>query len=199
MPSLSKKMMVNGLPKAANRFVAETNFLSISFPSIVQVNNRQKNKGKADAPAVNTQESAPAPKKAAAAEKRSANAAPAVSNKNDSDAETSAPSSTVAAAPQPIETIEICQLLPSGENPYTASDDWWKQALNKQQTFSVDDIVEWPERDQDEQYVVNVKRIVATKATKPALTEKDINVNIDGHDEVRRSSQRIISHSRLNF
>ena len=148
---------------------------------------------------MNTQESAPAPKKVAAAEKRSTNAVPAVSNNSDSDAETSAPPSTVTAAPQPVETIEICQLLPSGENPYTASDDWWKQALNKQQTFSVDDIGEWPERDQDEQYVVNVKRIVSTKATKPALTEKDINVNIDGHDEVRRSSPRIILHSRLNF
>jgi hypothetical protein len=59
--------------------------------------------------------------------------------------------------------------------------------LNKQQTFSVDDIGEWPEREQEEQYVVNVKRIIPvrnqnTTNNKTALSEKDINV--DGNDEI---------------
>ena len=85
------------------------------------------------------------------------------------------------------EPIEVCQLLPTRESPYTASDDWWKQALNKQQTFSVDDIGEWPEREQDEQYVIQIERIVPTKSaasSKMALGEKDINVETGAHDAV---------------
>ncbi|CAF4857448.1 unnamed protein product, partial [Rotaria sp. Silwood1] len=61
------------------------------------------------------------------------------------------------------EPIEICQLLPTNENLYTSNDNWWKQALNKQQTFSIDDIGEWPEREQDEQYIVQIKRIIPVK------------------------------------
>jgi len=52
--------------------------------------------------------------------------------------------------------------------------------LNKQPSFSVNDIGEWPERDQDEQYIVKVERIVPLRNPK-ALTEKDINVN--GNDQ----------------
>ena len=85
----------------------------------------------------------------------------------------------VNAAPEPI---EICQLLPTKENPYTASDDWWKHALSKPQTFSVEDIGEWPERETDEQYVVNVKSFVPAKSIKTALTEKDVNIGLDGHE-----------------
>ncbi|CAF0898115.1 unnamed protein product [Rotaria sordida] len=62
-----------------------------------------------------------------------------------------------------LEPIEICQLLPTNENLYTSNDNWWKQALNKQQTFSIDDIGEWPEREQDEQYIVQIKRIIPVK------------------------------------
>ena len=53
---------------------------------------------------------------------------------------------------------------------------WWKNII------SVDDIGEWPEREQDEKYVVNVKRIIPVKNTK-ALSEKDINV--DGNDDIK--------------
>ena len=94
------------------------------------------------------------------------------------------PAASTTAPPPPSalvtpEPIEVCQLLPTGEDRYTANDNWWKQALNKQQTFSIADIGEWPEREQDEQYTVQ-KRLIPVKVK--ALTEKDINV--DGNDEI---------------
>ena len=95
------------------------------------------------------------------------------------------------------EPIEVCQLLPTRESPYTASDDWWKQALNKQQTFSVDDIGEWPEREQDEQYVIQIERIVPTKSaasSKMALGEKDINVETGAHDAVGHYQNETAQH-----
>ena len=58
------------------------------------------------------------------------------------------------------EPIEIYQLLPKNEN---INDNWWKQALNKQHTFSIDDIGEWPEYEQDPQYTVQIKRVLPVK------------------------------------
>ncbi|CAF4437113.1 unnamed protein product, partial [Adineta steineri] len=89
-----------------------------------------------------------------------------------------------------------CQLLPTGENRYTASDNWWKQALNKQQNFSINDIGDWPEREQDEQYIVNVTRIVPVKNNKTALTEKDINVDGNDHIQNYKNGQE---DEKLNF
>ena len=102
-----------------------------------QINNRNRNKVKT--------ETLPS----SLSEKRSKN--------TESDSEpTSSPIET-------FEPIEICQLLPTNENPYTSNDKWWKQPFNPQQTFSVDDIGEWPEREQDEQYTVQIKRIIPVK------------------------------------
>ncbi len=130
------------------------NFFKIKEFVFIQVNNRHQNKGKTETFSSN-------------------DSTLSATNKNEFDVEP-----TMANQ----EPIEICQLLPTNENRYTADDHWWKQALNKQPTFSVDDIGEWPEREQDEQYVVNVKRIIPVKNTK-ALSEKDINV--DGNDEIK--------------
>jgi hypothetical protein len=152
-----------------------------------QVNNRNKNKGKNETS--NNQESpsgSSSSNRKNASEKRSAgttstNNVSSSTNKTEVDVELPVTSNLPTPPPAQIqEPIEICQLLPTGENRYTANDNWWKQALNKQQTFSIDDIGEWPERDQDEQYTVQ-KRIIPVKNTK-ALTEKDINV--DGNDEI---------------
>lgn len=150
-----------------------------------QVNNRNRNKGKNETTtnAQETTKSAPV-----ANEKRSTGQTNKLEDKIDVQVESAAP--VVAPTPAAPEPIEICQLLPSKENPYTASDDWWKRALNKPQTFSVDDIGDWPERDQDEQYVVNVRQIIPTRPLKSALTEKDINVNTDVHDDVNQNGPK---------
>ncbi len=154
-----------------------------------QVNNRNKNKGKNETSNNNNQESpsgSSSSNRKNASEKRvagttSTNNVSSSTNKTEVDVELPVTSNLPTPPPAQIqEPIEICQLLPTGENRYTANDNWWKQALNKQQTFSIDDIGEWPERDQDEQYTVQ-KRIIPVKNTK-ALTEKDINV--DGNDEI---------------
>jgi hypothetical protein len=154
-----------------------------------QVNNRNKNKGKNETSNTNNQESpsgSSSSNRKNASEKRvagttSTNNVSSSTNKTEVDVELPVTSNLPTPPPAQIqEPIEICQLLPTGENRYTANDNWWKQALNKQQTFSIDDIGEWPERDQDEQYTVQ-KRIIPVKNTK-ALTEKDINV--DGNDEI---------------
>ena len=157
-----------------------------------QVNNRNRNKGKNETTtnAQETTKSAPV-----ANEKRSTGQTNKIEDKIDVQVESAAP--VVAPTPAAPEPIEICQLLPSKENPYTASDDWWKRALNKPQTFSVDDIGEWPERDQDEQYVVNVRQIIPTRPLKSALTEKDINVNTDVHDDVNQNGQKRLGKTLL--
>jgi hypothetical protein len=172
-----------------------------------QVNNR-KNKGKNETSNTNNQESPSAPSSSNrknASEKRSAVAATSTNNvsssnnKTEVDVEPPVTSNlpTPPSTAQIQEPIEICQLLPTSENRYTANDNWWKQALNKQQTFSVDDIGEWPERDQDEQYTVQ-KRIIPVKTTK-ALTEKDINV--DGNDEInnyKNGQDDEVKHNQTN-
>ncbi len=156
-----------------------------------QVNNRNRNKGKNETSNTNNQESSPtsSSKRKTASEKQTAPTPTASSstNKNEFDVETTGTSNVFVPPPPKIqEPIEICQLLPTSENRYTANDNWWKQTLNKQPTFSIDDIGEWPEREQDEQYIVNVKRIIPIKNTntnnKTALTEKDINV--DDNDQI---------------
>ncbi len=81
-------------------------------------------------------------------------------HKTELDVETIIPSNNVIQVQEPI---EIYQLFPTNENRYTANDNWWKQPLNKQQTFSIDDIGEWPAHEQDEQYIVQVKRIIPIK------------------------------------
>lgn len=163
-----------------------------------QVNNRNRNKGKTENSNVNTQEASPpttSNRKTASDNKRAApastsNTSSAVNNKTELDVDLPEPSAVPTAAattttppvatPTP-EPIEVCQLLPAGEDRYTSNDNWWKQALNKQQTFSIADIGEWPEREQDEQYTVQ-KRLIPVKVK--ALTEKDINV--DGNDEINK-------------
>jgi hypothetical protein len=171
-----------------------------------QVNNRNKNKGKNETS--NNQESPSATSSSNrknASEKRSAVTATTTStnnvsssaNKAEVDVELPVTSDLPTPPPQVQEPIEICQLLPTGENRYTASDNWWKQPINKQQTFSVDDIGEWPERDQDEQYTVQ-KRIIPVKTIK-ALTEKDINV--DGHEEInnyKNGKDDELKHNQTN-
>jgi hypothetical protein len=157
-----------------------------------QVNSRNRNKGKNETSNTTNQELSTLPpstsNRKGTSEKRTAptaspNNTSSSTNKNEVDVEPTVTTNTsVPPSPQIQEPIEICQLLPANENRYTANDDWWKQALNKQPTFSVNDIGEWPEREQDEQYVVNVKRIIPVKNTK-ALSEKDINV--DGNDEIK--------------
>ena len=150
-----------------------------------QVNSRNRNKAKGETSNANTQEVSTTSNRKTGSDKRtvptSTNNNPSSSaKKTENDIDLSEVSSVPAASVTPTpEPIEICQLLPAGEDRYTASDNWWKQALNKQQTFSVDDIGEWPEREQEEQYTVQ-KRIIPVKAK--ALTEKDIN--IDGNDEI---------------
>jgi hypothetical protein len=168
-----------------------------------QVNNRNRNKGKNETSTTTNQElSPPTPSnRKAKSEKQTTpttstgNTSSSSTNKNESDVEPTVTSNPpVPPSPQIEESIEICQLFPTSENRYTASDDWWKQALNKQQTFSVDDIGEWPEREQDEKYVVNVKRIIPVKNTK-ALSEKDINV--DGNDEIKNEVNIFINKTKI--
>lgn len=162
-----------------------------------QVNNRNRNKGKNETSNTNNQEvsqpqtSSSSSNRKNASEKRvppqatlsSSTGNVSSTNKIENDDESVVTSNTPNPLPpvQNQEPIEICELLPTSENRYTASDNWWKQALNKQQTFSIADIGDWPEREQDEQYTVQIKRIVPTKNTK-ALTEKDIN--IDNNDDI---------------
>lgn len=104
-----------------------------------QVSNRNRNKDKIESAPLNRKTTSEKP----------AAVAPTTTNENESN----------NIVNRPEEPIEICQLLPKNESRYTANDNWWKQPLNNQQTFSVDDIVEWPEYEQDEQYVVQIKRI----------------------------------------
>ena len=157
-----------------------------------QVNNRNRNKGKSETSNANTQEistttSSSSNRKTTSDNKRTAGTSTSntssSANKTEVDVDLPEPSTlpvvATTAAPVTPEPIEVCQLLPTGEDRYTANDNWWKQALNKQQTFSIADIGEWPEREQDEQYTVQ-KRLIPVKVK--ALTEKDINV--DGNDEI---------------
>ena len=166
-----------------------------------QVASRNKSKGKNETATVaknNQQQSASTTstnRKSGLEKQKPTASVPSVA-KADSDVETTTPTpSTNQGSKPPVlqEPIEICQLLPTGENRYTASDNWWKQALNKQQAFSVTDIGDWPERDQEEQYIVNVQRIVPVKPAnnnvKTALTEKDINVNGNDHVHSYKSPQ----------
>jgi len=128
-----------------------------------QVNNRNRNKGKTETSSTNNQTSPSALlNRNVVSEKRpvvttSNGNISSTTNKNEFDIEPTIPSI------QNQEPIEICQLLPTNANRYTDNDNWWKQALNKQQTFSVEDIGEWPEREQDEQYTVQIKRIIPVK------------------------------------
>ncbi|CAF3627632.1 unnamed protein product [Rotaria sp. Silwood1] len=160
-----------------------------------QVSNRNRNKPKTE---TLKQESPPAStssNRKTTTEKRTTptNNPSSLINKNESDVETTVTSNTPVQPPPTQEPIEICQLLPTSENRYTANDDWWKQALNKQQTFSIDDIGEWPEREQDEQYIVQVKRIIPIKT---ALSEKDINV--DENDSINNYKHGK-NDEKLNF
>jgi hypothetical protein len=78
-------------------------------------------------------------------------------NKNESVIESTITPNTFIQNQEPI---EICQLLSTNENRYTANDNWWKQVFKQQQQpFSVNDIGEWPEREEDEEYV-QVKHII---------------------------------------
>ncbi|CAF2071341.1 unnamed protein product [Rotaria magnacalcarata] len=174
-----------------------------------QINNRNRNKPKSETSNPNNQESSPRPSSSnrkKAQEKRTTsinNTLASATNKNEFEVETIIPSNiSVLPTPQIQEPIEICQLLPINENRYTTNDTWWKQALNKQPTFSIDDIGEWPEREQDEEYVVQVKRIVPTKnISKTALTEKDIN--IDENDSINnltseKDDEKLNSNEQVN-
>ncbi|CAF4326731.1 unnamed protein product, partial [Rotaria magnacalcarata] len=71
-------------------------------------------------------------------------------NNDELNIEAITPSNNSISSIENREPIEIYQLLPKNENLYVSTDNWWKQALNKQQTFSIDDIGEWPERELDE-------------------------------------------------
>lgn len=171
-----------------------------------QINSRNRNKVKNETLNSTNQESVTLPaqiqsvsssNRKTTSEKRTAvgnDVSSSITNKNESDAEPTVASNTVVqSAPQEQEPIEICQLLPMHENRYTANDDWWKQALNKQQTFTVDDIGEWPEREYDEQYVVQVKRIIPTKnistINKTALAAKDVNIDESDSNNMRISGK----------
>lgn len=190
-------MKDNGSLKVANRF-ATTQILSLKKRSTlhfdVKVNNRNRNKVKGETSSPNNQEpvTSSGSSRKTGTEKRSPVAVPStesaqLSSTADSHTETSA-ETTVNVVPIPApEPIKICQLLPTRENPYTASDDWWKHALNIKQNFTVDDIGDWPEREVDEQYV-KIESIVPPRVAKSALTEKDINVGIDGHSAQNQNS-----------
>ncbi len=149
-------MKDNGLHKVVNRFV-QRNFLRNKIFVFIQVNNRNRNKGKTEtSPSALSNRNVVSEKRPIVTTTNDNNSSSSSSiNKNESD--------DVAPSIQNQEPIEICQLLPTSENRYTSNDNWWKQALNKQQTFSIDDIGEWPERDQDEQYTVQIKRIIPFK------------------------------------
>jgi len=76
------------------------------------------------------------------------------------------PPVAVAPAPVPLqEPIEICQVLPTSTDPYTSSDQWWKNPLKtknnttsvNKQPYSVDDIVDWPEY-VEEPFIIQVKK-----------------------------------------
>jgi len=126
----------------------------------IQVNNRNRNKGKTEPSTTNNQTSPSAlSNRHVVSEKQ-----PVLTTSNsDSSSITNKNESNVEPTIENEETIEICQLLPKNENLYTVNDNWWKQALNKQQTFSINDIGEWPEREQDEQYIVQIKHIIPVK------------------------------------
>ena len=132
-------MKDHGSLKTINKFVRTISLhKKINF-LFDQVNNRNRNKNKV--------ESSPSNRKTTTENAPVVAAVATTTNENELN----------------DEPIEICQLLPKNENRYTASDKWWKQPLNNQQTFSVDDIGEWPEDEQDEQYIVQVKRIQPTR------------------------------------
>ena len=81
-----------------------------------------------------------------------------------------------SSAPTPSlpnqEPIEIFQLLPANDDRYTGNDTWWKQALNAHGKFSVEEIGEWPEREQDQKFIVQVKRIVPVRNNNQLLNEE---------------------------
>lgn len=135
-----------------------------------QVNNRNRNKGKTEILKTNNQTSS---NRNVGSEKQST-----TNNNNTSSVPTKTESNvepTTITPPVKIqEPIEIYQLLPQNENRYKSDDKWWKQALNQKQTFSVNDIGDWPERDQDEQYTVQVKRIVPAKQVNDEQNENEL-------------------------
>ncbi|CAF2451531.1 unnamed protein product [Rotaria sp. Silwood2] len=142
-----------------------------------QVNHRNRNKGKTEPSNTNNQ---PLSNHNVVSEQRSM---PTISNSNISSSinnnelnvETTPPliDNSISSI-ENSEPIEICQLLPTTENLYTSNDNWWKQALNKQQTFSIDDIGEWPEHEQDEQYIVQIKRIIPIKKLNEKQNSDDV-------------------------
>jgi len=113
-------------------------------------------------------------------------------NKNELDIEPIVQSNSSIENQEPI---ELCQLLPTNENRYTSNDNWWKHALNKQQTFSINDIGEWPEREEDEQYIVQVKRIIPVKHNKDD-EQLDLNEQTNSSSIVTADSTATTSQSK---
>ena len=96
--------------------------------------------------------------------------------RNDSDIEAKMASSVPAPSLPNQEPIEIFQLLSANKDRYTDNDTWWKQPLNAHGKFSVEEISEWPEREQDEKFIVQVKRIVPVRnLNRPLNEEQDID------------------------
>ncbi|CAM4826936.1 unnamed protein product [Rotaria magnacalcarata] len=132
---------------------------------IKQVNHRSRNKGKTEISDSTNQQS---PNKNVVIEQRlpvkllQSNISLPINN-DELNIEAIIPSNNSISSIENREPIEIYQLLPKNENLYVSTDNWWKQALNKQQTFSIDDIGEWPERELDEQYIVEIKKIIPGK------------------------------------
>ncbi|CAF3538944.1 unnamed protein product [Rotaria socialis] len=132
---------------------------------IKQVNHRSRNKGKTEISHSANQQSS---NKNVVIEQRlpvkllQSNISLPI-NSDELNIEAIIPSNNSISSIENREPIEIYQLLPKNENLYVSTDNWWKQALNKQQTFSIDDIGEWPERELDEQYIVQIKKIIPGK------------------------------------
>ncbi|CAF3803819.1 unnamed protein product, partial [Adineta steineri] len=127
--------------------------------SAKQVGNRNRNKGKTESSpsALSNRKNVSEKRSIPTTSNTNTTSSSSLTNKTDLDIEPTIPSTKPVKIQEPI---EICQLLPTSENRYTANDSWWKETLNKQQTFSVNDIGDWPEREQDEQYIVKVQRII---------------------------------------